>query len=131
MFALNCTTSMSLAGFFDDPKGNMMMAMDHNMDESEESGCCEAAINDCEEISHECCISPVWDINIMSYQSSQKKKKLLSNSDPDIETIWICSQLIIEQNCIAKAIAPPKQRSDVFVIKNAYPQLVWIIQNNC
>ncbi len=132
MFALNCTTSMSLAGFFDAPEGNMMMVMDHhNMDESEESDCCEEVMSDCERISHECCISPVSEINITSYQSSQTKKKLLSNSDPDIEISWICTQLIIEQNCIAKAISPPELRGNIFVIKNVYSQLVWIIQNNC
>ncbi len=131
LFALNCTTSMSLAGFFDGWESKPMM-MDHsNMGNSDEMDCCEDWEEKSEKMSHECCISPVWDINITSNQWSQTKKKLLSDWNNDINTEGLCKSLAIQQNCISKITAPPEYRGGYIVVKNTYPELVWVIKNNC
>ena len=132
LFALNCTISMSLAGFFEMWKSSETMMMDHSkMGNSDEMDCCWEWEEESEAVSHECCISPVWDINVSPYQSNQTKKKLLLDWNDNIDTLWLCNTLIIEQNCITKITAPPEYRREFIVVKNTYSELVWVIKSNC
>lgn len=124
IFAISCISS-TMADF-SVSKVEMDTNMNHEMMNS--SDCCESMSGWCNEIGHECCISPFKDWANISWnticQKQEKKLKIISLDILAIIQEWLKS------NYSERLTSPPND-NNLEKECNTYITLIGIIKNNC
>ena len=85
-------------------------------------------MSNCEEVNHDCCISPFNDSTYFKsivFNNESKKIKIY-----DFDFLSLLNSKL-ENSFLDKVNSPPKNTSENLSIKNNYTNLVWIIKNNC
>ena len=106
----------------------------HNMMQKEmtmsSNDCCEAMKWDCEDITHECCISPFNDSWVVSnIHNSNEKKELVKWKILDFSFLALIQENQ-EENYIEKLNSPPI-REEASKINNFYIALIGSTKSNC
>lgn len=91
--------------------------------------CCDNMSSDCNENTHDCCISPFEDTNVTWNIVSQNEAKKIK-----FKSFWLDYLALInessELNYIEKLTSPP-EFLDIKKQNNLYISLIWIVKSNC
>lgn len=104
------------------------------MDMSMQTGnmeCSQMMQMDCEEQSHECCLSPFMDSSHNTYIQQQVSSYIFSENSFDFWTDFLAVlQDKLSQDYIKNAQAPPEIPSFLSIKDNQYSTLIGIIRSN-
>ena len=132
LFAMNCASNMSIAGFFEWDNKEMAHTMEMNHQSMDISDCCETMEKDCDGNMHECCISPFVDSNIPLHSIQENKKKTITIDNDRIDLLAILQWIEKEQIFLQRVISPPWwQNNNYIALESTYTEIVGIIKNNC
>ncbi len=134
LFAMNCASSMSLAGFFEWAHKGMdhAMEMSHEGSHSSMNWCCDSPECNCDEDMHDCCMSPFANSNIPSYSIQETKKKTIAIDNYTIDLLAILHWIEEEQIFLQRVTSPPWwQNNNYIALESTYTEIVGIIKNNC